>query len=210
MIEPDGHLWAQPEPSPDAAASGAAPARFDAPPAPPPAGWYQNPDGPGQRYWDGAQWTGHYSGATPTQAASAAQANARPGAFWAAVAGCGAMAIGAFGPWVSALGGSVTVSGTSGGRDGWIVLAAALIAAVLVWGWSLKGGKSRLGWSLVLALVGAATCIYDLIDISNTSVNLFGQDVNVASAGWGIYLSLAGCGVLAIAAVLLRQSEPRR
>jgi hypothetical protein len=22
-----------------------------------PPGWYQNPDGPGQRYWSGAQWT---------------------------------------------------------------------------------------------------------------------------------------------------------
>jgi hypothetical protein len=26
-----------------------------------PAGWYPNPDGQGQRYWDGAQWTEHYS-----------------------------------------------------------------------------------------------------------------------------------------------------
>ena len=27
----------------------------------PPAGWYTNPTGPGQRYWDGAQWTDSYS-----------------------------------------------------------------------------------------------------------------------------------------------------
>jgi Protein of unknown function (DUF2510) len=27
------------------------------PPSPMPAGWYANPSGPGQRYWDGAGWT---------------------------------------------------------------------------------------------------------------------------------------------------------
>jgi hypothetical protein len=36
----------------------------DAPP-PAPAGWYVNPTGSGQRYWDGEQWTDSYSGAGP-------------------------------------------------------------------------------------------------------------------------------------------------
>jgi hypothetical protein len=31
------------------------------PPRLPPAAWYPNPQGPGQRYWDGAQWTEHYA-----------------------------------------------------------------------------------------------------------------------------------------------------
>ncbi|MFT4109448.1 superinfection immunity protein [Propionicimonas sp.] len=31
------------------------------PPVPTPAGWYPNPAGPGQRYWDGRQWTQHYA-----------------------------------------------------------------------------------------------------------------------------------------------------
>lgn len=30
-----------------------------------PAGWYVNPSGVGQRYWDGEQWTDSYSGAGP-------------------------------------------------------------------------------------------------------------------------------------------------
>ena len=31
------------------------------PPAPPPAGWYPNPQGSGQRYWDGYRWTENFS-----------------------------------------------------------------------------------------------------------------------------------------------------
>ncbi len=31
------------------------------PAALPPAGWYPNPGGPGQRYWDGHEWTQHYA-----------------------------------------------------------------------------------------------------------------------------------------------------
>ena len=27
----------------------------------PPPGWYQNPEGPGQRYWDGIRWTDQYA-----------------------------------------------------------------------------------------------------------------------------------------------------
>src|SRR5437588_12946421 len=98
------HLWL---------GGGEAKAEADSTPGQPPnrpaAGWYQNPDGPGHRYWDGGQWTEHFSGVVPPPSTPhGAQAGVRPGAYWGAVAGCGAMAIGAFGPWVSALGGSVT------------------------------------------------------------------------------------------------------
>ncbi|HSD79288.1 MAG TPA: DUF2510 domain-containing protein [Solirubrobacteraceae bacterium] len=31
----------------------------DAPPRLPPAGWYPDPEGPDQRYWDGSSWTGY-------------------------------------------------------------------------------------------------------------------------------------------------------
>lgn len=34
----------------------APPSQFG-PPSPMPPGWYANPSGPGQRYWDGAGWT---------------------------------------------------------------------------------------------------------------------------------------------------------
>ena len=31
------------------------------PPVAPAAGWYPNPGGRGQRYWDGREWTQHYA-----------------------------------------------------------------------------------------------------------------------------------------------------
>lgn len=36
-----------------------------APPSNPPAGWYANPEGLGQRYWDGAAWTQHMNATPP-------------------------------------------------------------------------------------------------------------------------------------------------
>ena len=38
----------------------------------PAPGWYQNPQGPGLRYWDGTQWTDHYRDAPEQQTEPAA------------------------------------------------------------------------------------------------------------------------------------------
>lgn len=35
--------------------------------APSPAGWYQDPGGPGQRYFDGTQWTSHRTATLSTE-----------------------------------------------------------------------------------------------------------------------------------------------
>jgi preprotein translocase subunit SecG len=45
----------------------------DAPP-PAPAGWYVNPSGLGQRYWDGEAWTDSFSGAGPPPPESSVEA----------------------------------------------------------------------------------------------------------------------------------------
>jgi Protein of unknown function (DUF2510) len=43
------------------------------PPPSAPAGWYVNPSGSGQRYWDGEQWTDSYSGAGPPPPSTVAE-----------------------------------------------------------------------------------------------------------------------------------------
>jgi hypothetical protein len=198
-------LWAGVQPTaPAEGAGGAVPAV-----AAPAAGWYQNPQGPGQRYWDGSQWTEHYSGAgVAGPSVGRAASSGQPGSFWVAVASVGAMLIGAFGPWVTALGGAVSVSGTTGGRDGWILVGAAALAAVFLFTYASKGLSSRLTGAVVFAVIGALVCVYDLADISNTGqADIFGTQVQVAHAGWGIYLGLAGSAALAVSAVVSRQRE---
>lgn len=39
----------------------------------PPSGWYPNPQGEGERYWDGARWTDQYRAPPPDQLAQAPQ-----------------------------------------------------------------------------------------------------------------------------------------
>lgn len=174
-------------------------------PASPPAGWYRNPQGAGQRYWDGSQWTGHYSGAPAP--AMPTRPTYRPGSFWVAVAGLAAMAIGAFGPWATALGGAVTVNGTSGSRDGWLVLGAAVIAGACLATYASRGLTSRLAGATVFAILGGLVCVYDLVDISNSSASVFGTQVQIVHPGWGIYLALAGTAALAVGSLLARQHQ---
>ena len=52
-----------------------------------PAGWYVNPSGSGQRYWDGEQWTDSYSGAGPPAPPSAPVNEQPPGNMGLVVAG---------------------------------------------------------------------------------------------------------------------------
>lgn len=204
--DPDATTAASIQPRSGATASPSTEAR----PATAPAGWYPNPQGPGQRWWDGAQWTDHYSAPASPQTTAAASSTTRPGSFWIAVGGLAAMVIGAFGPWVTALGGAVSVNGTSGGRDGWLLLGAALIAGAFLLTYFTRGITSRLTGTAVFAVLGGLVCVVDLVDISNRYANVLGTNVQVADPGWGIYLGLAGSAALAVAAVVLRQRETTR
>jgi uncharacterized protein DUF2510 len=44
-----------------------------------PAGWYSNPQGPGQRYWDGMEWTDHLNEAAPPPPAPVALQQGKQG-----------------------------------------------------------------------------------------------------------------------------------
>jgi hypothetical protein len=54
------------------------------------------------------------------------------GLFWWTLVSAGLMVVGAFGPWVKALG--IGVSGTDGSNDGWIVVGTALVGGILFLG----------------------------------------------------------------------------
>jgi hypothetical protein len=116
------------------------------------------------------------------------------------------MIVGALGPWAKALG-IVSVSGVDG--DGWFVVAAAVVAAFLLWRHAQAGGRGPLVGIIVAGAVAAAVCAIDLIDIqSKSSTEFFGEDVDVIDPAWGIYACLLGSGALIVATI--RLWPPRR
>ena len=128
---------------------------------------------------------------------------------WWAGASLVLMVVGAFGPWVKVFG-IVTINGTDGGRDGWVVIGAAAVAALLL----LIYAKARRKWLLVLPVLagaaGAATAAYDIDDISRLgSGTIFGAG-DTFSAQWGIYVALVASVSLALAALalMIRRREP--
>ena len=116
-------------------------------------------------------------------------------AIWAGIS-AGVMVIGAIGPWATALG-VFSVAGTDG--DGVIVLIAGLIVAGLVLLRTLR--RARI-WALVVAVlaavVGAATSIYDMVNIQDAISNSHG----LVSIGWGLWFDCIG-SVSAIAALVV-------
>jgi len=187
-----------------------------------PAGWYPDPEGSGQqRYWDGGQWTQHYSGGGgapqaygpggPAATTSQAPAGPVPPVFWGLPLVLLLLLIGSIGPWatldIEILGQSE--SETEGGleSDGVIILILTLISAALLAAWFF----TRKIWApIVMAVLGALAlliCIVDVADVNDKADTSLGD----ISVGWGLWLSLiASIGLLALSVLLAVLSGRRR
>lgn len=158
-------------------------------PSTPPSGWYADPQGPPgqQRWWDSSSGTW----GEITRAGGDASTSVDPWLLTAA-AGCLAMLIGPFGPWVTALGGVVSRSGLDAtGEDGWIMVALAVGCAFLVYQW-YSIAKTRPGTLLLTAAAAGALGVYHYIDIV--------QNHSELGVGWGLYLSMAGAVAVVVTA----------
>ena len=134
-----------------------------------------------------------------------------PKTLWWAVGSMVLMVIGAFGPWAKVLG-IATVNGTDGGRDGWIVVGAAVVAAAVIATFLRWPRRWLLTLPILAGIAGAATAAYDINDINSlapSSDSLFG-DVDVVDTGWGIYLALVSSVSLAVASIALWVETKRR
>lgn len=175
-------------------------------PQSPPPGWYANPEGAGQRYWDGANWTDQFSAPDPGMLAPPtadveAPRKIRWGtspAYWIACVSLVGMVIGAAGPWVTL--GSLSSAGTDAGHDGGVVIGAAVVAGLLL---GIFAATGRRGWLIGAGVVGVLMVITTIADISDINNN----DFNV---GWGIWLALAASAVLTVASLADRQTAPPR
>ena len=112
------------------------------------------------------------------------------------------MGLACFGPWARAL--IVTVAGVEG--DGIFVLGGAALALGLLWKYAHRGSS---GIPVVTALIGvggAAVAIINLQDIQSIEdAEFFGQTVNVAEPGWGIYATTAAAISLVVVSIALRR-----
>jgi len=120
-----------------------------------------------------------------------------PRSLWWSAGSVVLMVVGAFGPWAS-VADLVTVHGTDGASDGWIVVGAAAVAVI-----AMLFYRRQRRWLLVLPLLagiaGAATTAYDISNANElASSELFGSIVSVE---WGIYVALAGSISLALSSL---------
>jgi hypothetical protein len=206
----------------------------------PPPGWYTDPDGPGQRWWDGQRWTDHVSDVefvlhppaayvprhpVPPQPAPVAPApklersrpDSPPALFWALPALVVLMIAGAAGTWMSvAVGGETvrTLGGLEEGGDGWLVVLAALVATVVLAAWVFERVILLPIVGMITGLGSASMALYRAVDPAAGEVVT--ADVEVTS-GWGVWLalvaSLAVAGVsagLALATGARPRDEGRR
>jgi hypothetical protein len=104
------------------------------------------------------------------------------------------IAIGSLGPWVTTVLGSAI--GTRG--DGKLTLGLAVVALL-----AIAIGRAR-GTGVIVAGLAAAGALgvaaYDLVHIQHEAY-LF--DAQIASAGWGVYVSLIGAAVAVVGLVML-------
>ena len=104
------------------------------------------------------------------------------------------MVVGVYGSWVT-VGGS-GVPGTTDGTRGWIVLAAGLAAAAVVW---FRRATRSAGVYVFLAGVAAVAAVaYDRTHL-NDAIGAGAAGAAAAHAGWGLNLALAGSVSLAVA-----------
>ena len=109
----------------------------------------------------------------------------RQGLLIWSLASAGLMVVGAFGPWIKALGSGV--SGTDGANDGWLVVGAAVVGAGV---FALMRERHTAGlWTVLGGLAGAGVTIYDRQTVSS-KIDELGEFQGLAQIGWGLNLAM--------------------
>jgi hypothetical protein len=120
------------------------------------------------------------------------------GVRWWVFGSAALMVVGAFGPWVKALGQSV--GGTDGSNDGWLVVAAAVIGGVLFY--ATRSSRSAGVWALLGGIAGVAVTLYDRSHVQNAIDQGGALAQALVQVGWGLNLALAASVSMTIAAAV--------
>lgn len=117
---------------------------------------------------------------------------------WWMLASGALMLLGAFGPWVTALG--MSAAGTDSSNDGWLVVAAALIGGGLCY--AARNRRVAGVWALLGGIAGLAVTAYDRGNVQD-AINHGGPFAQaLAHVGWGLNLALVASASMAIAGVV--------
>ncbi len=109
-------------------------------------------------------------------------------AFWAGAVAILFMAIGAFGPWAKVL--AISINGLDGSNDGWLVIGAAAIAALMFVVYARFAGFGPLLFAGLAAVGAIAVTIHDRNHIKN---------VQLVQVGWGLNVALIASILLLLA-----------
>ena len=128
---------------------------------------------------------------------------------WWGLASAAAMLLGAFGPWGKANIGfaGVTVSGTDGSNDGWLVVAAALVGGGAVLAAQVRDSQR---WPIVALLAGVASGWVTWSDRRNFQDRADEVDEGIVQVGWGLNLALAASVSLVVAAAVIGERRRKR
>lgn len=116
--------------------------------------------------------------------------------YWV-IASMALAVLGSFGPWVKALGQSV--SGVDGSNDGWLVIGAVLLGGLLFYATRTSRGAGL--WALLGGGAGLAITIYDRSNVQNV-IDSSGLASALVQVGWGLNVALAGSASLAVAGLV--------
>jgi hypothetical protein len=132
-----------------------------------------------------------------------------PGLFWALPALVVFMIAGAAGTWVTiAVGGETvrTLGGLEDGGDGWLVVLAALIAAIVLAAWVFERAVLLPVVGAVTGLGAATMALYRLAD--PTGGEAITAEVEV-TAGWGVWMALIASLAVAGVSIVLALTDRR-
>ena len=128
-----------------------------------------------------------------------------------AVLGAVLAIVGSLGPWVTSPFGSASGVGR-GSSDGWLTLGASVVALLVLAAARGRRWGTVAAWLAMLVALAVACLDASKVIYASSKVTLFGHQV--ASAGWGLYLTAAGAllgaGSLAAAAVFTERDEQGR
>lgn len=168
----------------------------------PPAGYYTDPDTQQPRWWDGHSW----GPVAPKAAASmpvTAQVN-QPlnGLAIAAAVASAAIAMAAFGPWVTL--GIIKSSGLDATSDAWGLVAAGAVGLMGAW-MCRQTSTNGVGWLWLAGLGATGVSIYHIANFNERGMRVFDT---APSIGWGLYLGAAAGVVLVLIAYALGRQRP--